>query len=105
LFVIKQGGFHMQNVFRRIVALVVLLAAAGLFPFTDGAATACPSCKAANETNARLPRAYMYSILFMLGMPATVFAGFGISFYRMTRNGAADQSPSDEQQTDSETKH
>ena len=94
----------MRNVFRRIVGLVVLLAAAGLLPFTDGAATACPSCKAANETNARLPRAYMYSILFMLGMPATVFAGFGISFYRMTRNAAADQSlPEQHQQADAET--
>ena len=27
----------------------------------------------------------MYSILFMMGMPATIFTGFGISFYRMTR--------------------
>lgn len=25
----------------------------------------------------------MYSILFMIGMPATIFTGFGISFYRM----------------------
>lgn len=46
-------------------------------------ASACPNCKAANETDSNLPRAYMYSILFMIGMPATIFTGFGISFYRM----------------------
>ena len=58
---------------------------------------ACPMCKVANEdapamgadgfpldTNAR-PRAYMYSILFMLSMPALLLSGFGIAFYRMTR--------------------
>jgi len=27
----------------------------------------------------------MYSILFMLGMPATIFSCFGIAFYRMSR--------------------
>lgn len=45
----------------------------------------CPNCKLANETDSALPRAYMYSILFMIGMPATIFTGFGISFYRMTK--------------------
>lgn len=46
-------------------------------------------CKIANEDgagspaqNAR-PRAYMYSILFMLAMPATLTAGYGLSFYRL----------------------
>ena len=33
----------------------------------------------------------MYSILFMLGMPATVFAGFGIAFYRLSRRAALEQ--------------
>lgn len=46
---------------------------------------ACPNCKAANETDSNRPRAYMYSILFMIGMPATIFTTFGISFYRMTK--------------------
>ena len=59
-------------------------------------AQACPMCKLANESgedencglvqNAR-PRAYMYSILFMLGMPATLTAGFGFGFYRLWRKG------------------
>ena len=51
---------------------------------------ACPSCKNANETDNLRPRAYMLSILFMLGMPATVFTGFGVAFYRMARRSPAD---------------
>ena len=74
-------------------SLLRLTLAAGVFAATAGAvpqawqsqATACPSCKAANETDSRRPTAYMYSILFMLGMPATIFSCFGIAFYRMSR--------------------
>ena len=51
---------------------------------------ACPGCKNANETESLRPRAYMLSILFMLGMPATVFTGFGVAFYRMARRSPAD---------------
>lgn len=53
-------------------------------------ASACPMCKIAHEDSkdpavlAR-PRAYMYSILFMLSMPASLVSGFGIAFYRMAR--------------------
>jgi len=50
-----------------------------------GPALACPLCKEANETEPNLPRAYMYSILFMLAMPATVLTGFSIGFYRLSR--------------------
>ena len=62
-------------------------------------ASACPMCKSANEsddTNA-LPRAYMYSILFMLSVPATLFTGFGIGFYRLSKSGqnAADPDSSE----------
>ncbi|MEZ6123171.1 MAG: hypothetical protein R3C49_08370 [Planctomycetaceae bacterium] len=56
-----------------------------LFVLSLSTASACPNCKFANETEADRPRAYMYSILFMLGMPATIFTGFGISFYRMAK--------------------
>jgi hypothetical protein len=48
-------------------------------------ASACPMCKLANESNERLPKAYMYSILFMLGMPASVLTGFSVSFWRLSR--------------------
>jgi hypothetical protein len=54
---------------------------------------ACPMCKLANEEgqigdeqNLR-PRAYMYSILFMLSMPATLTAGFSFAFYRAWKKG------------------
>ncbi len=56
-------------------------------------ARACPMCKAAHESgengevNTR-PQAYMYSILFMLGMPPTLLGAFGYSFYRMTKAAA-----------------
>ena len=51
----------------------------------SSSAFGCPNCKLANETDSALPRAYMYSILFMIGMPATIFTGFGISLYRLTK--------------------
>lgn len=50
---------------------------------------ACPMCKVANEdtqdpaAEAR-PRAYMYSILFMLAMPASLFTAFSVSLYRLS---------------------
>lgn len=53
-------------------------------------AQACPMCKVALEEDpdpaakAR-PKAYMYSILFMLSMPATLVTVFGVSFYRLSR--------------------
>ena len=50
--------------------------------------SACPMCKFASESTSRQPRAYMYSILFMMGMPATLLGGFGIGFYRLSRKTA-----------------
>jgi len=51
-------------------------------------AHACPMCQTANESKSgdALPRAYMYSILFMLAVPATMATGFGIGFYRLSKN-------------------
>jgi hypothetical protein len=56
-------------------------------------ATACPLCKFGNESkqsadepvNMR-PRAYMYSILFMLAMPASMATALGIGIYKMSRH-------------------
>ncbi len=78
----------MNRRLRSIVIAASLLVASGALPLLTASADACPNCKAANETDSRRPRAYMYSILFMIGMPATIFTGFGLSFYRMTRNAA-----------------
>jgi hypothetical protein len=51
-------------------------------------ASACPMCKLASESSSRQPRAYMYSILFMMGMPMMLTSGFGIAFYRLSRQAA-----------------
>lgn len=72
--------------FRRLIAV-----AAMCFVFA-APASACPNCKAANDDDKRAAQGYMYSILFMIGMPATLFTGFGISFYRMTKRAAAAES-------------
>ena len=53
-----------------------------------GPLAACPMCKLATETTNRQPQAYMYSILFMMGMPAAITTGFGIGFYRLSRKAA-----------------
>ena len=45
-------------------------------------ASACPMCSTNIESDKTLPRAYMYSILFMLAVPPTVFAGIGVAIYR-----------------------
>jgi len=49
-------------------------------------ALACPMCKAANEEDDAKPRAYMYSILFMLTVPATLVSGVTFSLVKMSRN-------------------
>ncbi|MGE3315399.1 MAG: hypothetical protein AB7O26_09800 [Planctomycetaceae bacterium] len=74
---------------RLFLTMAILLGAAAFGPWAP-AAQACPLCKEANETNPDLPRAYMYSILFMLAMPATVLTGFGIGFYRLSRKQKAE---------------
>lgn len=59
------------------VAIAVLL--------TADVASACPMCKAAAEADPRLPRAFMASILFMLGMPFMLLTCFGVGFYRLSK--------------------
>ncbi len=78
----------MSTIRRMVLFCAVSAFTVGVLTALPQSATACPSCKAANETDSLRPRAYMYSILFMLAMPATVFAGFGICFYRMSRSEA-----------------
>ena len=82
----------------------ILVAACFLVLFASNAATdvasACPMCQEANETDVSTgetnhrPRAYMYSILFMLAVPATLFTGFSVSFYRLSKQS---QSSADDQ--------
>lgn len=80
-----------QIVFRML--LVAALFCGGM----ASPAVACPMCKQANETSDALPRAYMYSIFFMMGTPAMIFVGFGLTFYRLSKKQAELQ----QEQTDS----
>jgi len=76
----------------RLTALRLCLASslvAAVFAVATPTASACPMCKLANESKQnceevnRRPQAYMYSILFMLSMPATLLSGFAFGFYRL----------------------
>jgi hypothetical protein len=79
---------------RLFTALLIVGLWAG---FAASPVVACPMCKAANESdqngekNTR-PQAYMYSILFMLAMPATLLGAFSFAFWRLSKNhpGQAD---------------
>ncbi|MCR9199370.1 MAG: hypothetical protein NXI04_12050 [Planctomycetaceae bacterium] len=74
-----------RSIKRAVASLAIALCV------SSSSAMACPNCKLGNETESSRPRAYMYSILFMIGMPATIFTGFGISFYRMVQQANAAQ--------------
>lgn len=52
-------------------------------------AFACPSCRNANDTDARLPMAYQTSILFMLSIPMTLGAVLSIGLYRLNKSQEA----------------
>jgi len=76
---------------RRFTGMLIVSAAVFVFALDTSNASACPMCKSANDTEDRRPMAYMYSILFMLAMPATIFTGFGIGFYRLSKKAQAMQ--------------
>jgi hypothetical protein len=63
----------------RVLVRMAIPAAVALLP---AVAWACPMCNQTIAEDAALPRAYMYSILFMLGMPATVFSCLGIAIFK-----------------------
>ena len=65
------------------IALLVLVMSLTLVDV----ASACPMC-AENSPDKYLPRAFMYSILFMLAMPPTVFCGIGFAIWRAHRRHA-----------------
>jgi len=69
---------------------VVSAALCGLSLFA-AAAQACPMCSQSISEESLLPHAYMYSIIFMLAMPATVFTGFGTMIFLKFRNFHAQQ--------------
>ena len=46
---------------------------------------ACPMCKYALETDAPEPKAYMVSILFMMGMISTLFFSVGVLLWWVSK--------------------
>jgi LytS/YehU family sensor histidine kinase len=65
--------------------IATICGAALLFFAAAAPVSACPMCKLASESASRQPRAYMYSVLFMMSMPMIITGGFGIAFYRLSR--------------------
>ncbi|MBC7821251.1 MAG: hypothetical protein IAG10_30560 [Planctomycetaceae bacterium] len=70
---------------RRIVLAAALLLGVGVAGPMTQPAQACPMCKIANEQDSLLPQAYMYSILFMMGMMFTIGGGIGFGMYLLGR--------------------
>jgi hypothetical protein len=70
---------------RRIVLAAALLLGLGIAGPMASLAQACPMCKVANEQDSLLPKAYMYSILFMMGMMFTIGGGMGLGMYLLSR--------------------
>lgn len=70
---------------RRILFAALLTLGVGLVGPVAQPAQACPMCKIANEQDSLLPKAYMYSILFMMGMMFTLGGGVGFGMYLLGR--------------------
>jgi len=70
---------------RRIVLAAALLLGVGVAGPMTQSAHACPMCKIANEQDSMLPTAYMYSILFMMGMIFTIGGGIGVGIFLLSR--------------------
>jgi hypothetical protein len=71
---------------RRLLSLLLIAVLAGSTTLSlPQTAAACPMCKTANEQDPNRPKAYMYSILFMLTMPAIIFGSFGYGLYVMNK--------------------
>lgn len=56
-----------------------------LFLAHTSSASACPMCKFALETNEAEPRAYMVSILFMMGMITALFSSVAVLLWWVSK--------------------
>jgi hypothetical protein len=75
---------------KRLPRLLSILALAVCgFGLVAATAHACPMCSQSIAEEDLLPHAYMYSILFMLGMPAMVFGGIGTAIFLKYRKYSA----------------
>jgi hypothetical protein len=78
---------------KKLLSIAILaITGLSLFPL---AAHACPMCNQSIAEQNALPHAYMYSIIFMLTMPAVVFTGIGSFIVFQFRKAAAVVPPSD----------
>ena len=66
---------------RRVMRLLRICAVVCGLALLASTAQACPMCNQSIAGQYSLPHAYMYSILFMLAMPAVVFTGIGTAIY------------------------
>lgn len=73
---------------RRLLLALLIITAVSFGPAIS-TARACPMCAEANKADKNRPKAYMYSIIFMISMPALIFTGFGVGLYRLHRKHAA----------------
>lgn len=80
----------MKRNFKRCVWTVLAAACLTLSGPAVQSAMACPMCKAAAEEDDLKPRAYMYSIIFMLVVPGTLFSGITVGLVVMGRREAED---------------
>jgi hypothetical protein len=70
---------------RRLKQLLFVCLAISATWLLSAAAHACPMCSQSIAEEDLLPHAYMYSILFMLAMPAVVFTSVGSVIYLKLR--------------------
>lgn len=70
---------------RRALLSMSLMLGLALFGPMAQPAQACPMCKIANEQDSLLPRAYMYSILFMMGTMFSLGGGVAFCVFHLSR--------------------
>jgi hypothetical protein len=81
-----------ESIMRKRLLALLLIPAFFIGPAIRSA-HACPMCSEANAADENRPKAYMYSILFMMSMPALIFTGFGVGLYRLHRKHALENPP------------
>ncbi|MBI1314243.1 hypothetical protein GC176_23355 [bacterium] len=79
----------LNNRLARWLLIVAIAFCANLISGSVQQALACPMCKAATEEDDAKPRAYMYSILFMLAVPGTMVGGIAARLITLSRRESA----------------
>ena len=76
---------RITRLIRRTVIVTAVVVGSHLSGALSQPAEARPMCKVANEQDSQLPRAYMYSILFKMGMMFSLGGGVGYGMYLLGR--------------------